>query len=233
MSPAKVVVAVLPIVTPLLKAAPLTIAPRKVMFAEPLMLTLTALVTAEPNLNPSKDRVFPVAEPELLAVRVAPVGLVATRVLSNRPIFKVVFVPAKLIRGLPLAVTVPVPRSRSLAEVLLVVPKIVVVANVIALFPALMTANPLVLLIVDPALVMRVPVPSALALLMFRTAAPPMLTPPDAPELSPLKVNVPADAVVNPAYVLFPERVAVPDPVLVKAPDPAKIAEMVPALVSA
>ena len=233
MSPAKVVVAVLPIVIELLKFAPLMIAPRKVTFALPLMTSLTALVTAEPNLNPAKDRVFPVAEPMLVAVRLAPEELVATRVLSNRPIFKVVFVPAKLIRGLPIAVTVPVPRSRSLAEVLLVVPKIVVVANVTALFPALMTANPLVLLIVDPALVMRVPVPSALALLMLRTPAPPTVTPPTAAELFPLKVNVPVDAVVNPAYVLFPERIAVPNPVLVKAPDPAKIAEMVPALVSA
>jgi hypothetical protein len=101
--------------------------------------------------------------------------------------------------------------------VLLVVPKVVVVANVTALFPALMTADPLVLLILDPELVMRVPVPSALALLMFRTAAPLMLTPPDAPELSPLKVNVPADAVVNPAYVLFPARVISPVPTLVRA----------------
>ena len=200
MSPAKVVVAVLAIVTPLLKFVPLTIAPRKVMFAEPLIVTLTALVTAEPNLNPAKDRVFPVAELELLAVRVAPVELVATRVLSNRPIFKVVPLPAMLMVSPLFWVTNPAPKSRSFAEVLLVVPKVVVLPNVIALVPALITADPLVLLIVAPEeLVVRLPVPSALALLMFRTA--PALTEmlDDAPELFPLKVNVPTDTVINPA----------------------------------
>jgi hypothetical protein len=153
-------------------------------------------------LNPSNINVLPAPDPVLLAVKVAPVGLPAVfiRVLFKVPIFKIVFVPAKLIRGLPPAVTVPVPRSRSLAEVLLVVPKVVRLPNVIALVPALMTANPLVLLIVHPEpLVMRVPVPSALALLIFRTA--PVLTEmlDDAPELFPLKVNVPTDTVINPA----------------------------------
>ena len=91
-------------------------------------------------------------------------------------------------------------RAQVPAEVLLVVPKVVVVPNVIALVPALMTADPLVLLIVVPEeLVVRLPVPSALALLMFRTA--PVLTEmlDDAPELFPLKVNVPTDTVINPA----------------------------------
>ena len=195
--------AVLLIVIELLKFAPLTIAPLKVTFASPLMVSVTALVTAEPNLNPAKDRVFPVAEPMLVAVRVAPVVeplMPFTRVLSNRPIFKVVFVPAKLITGLPPAVTVPEPKSRLLFVVLLVVPKVVRLPNDIALVPALMTADPLVLLIVVPEeLVVRLPVPSALALLMFRTA--PVLTEmlDDAPELFPLKVNVPTDTVINPA----------------------------------
>ena len=87
--------AVLFTVMPLLKFAPLMIAPRKVTFASPLMVSMTALVTWEPNLNPAKDRVFPVAEPELVAVIAMPVALVFIRVLSNVPIFKVVFVPAK------------------------------------------------------------------------------------------------------------------------------------------
>ena len=164
------------------------------------MESMTALVTREPNLNPAKDRVFPIPEPELLAVTLEPVALVATSVLSNRPIFKVVFVPAKLITGLLAVVTVPVPRSRLLFVVLLVVPKVVRFPNDIALVPALMTADPLVLLIVAPAeLVVRDPVPSALALLMFRTAPVPREMLDDAPELFPLKVNVPTDTVMNPA----------------------------------
>ena len=71
-------------------------------------------------------------------------------------------------------------------------------------------AAPLVLLIV-PAVSVTGPIPSALALLMFKVPAV-RVTPPPAAELFPLKVNVPPGAfiVVRPSYVLSPVRVVVP-----------------------
>jgi hypothetical protein len=49
------------------------------------------------------------------------------------------------------------------------------------------------------------------------------VTPPVAPELFPLKVNVPPGAfiVVRPSYVLLPEKVVVPVPLTVTVPDVA------------
>ena len=66
---------------------------------------------------------------------------------------------------------------------------------------------------------LRAPDPKALLLLMFNVPAV-SVTPPVAPELSPLKVNVPPVAfiVVRPSYVLLPERVVVPVAVTVTAP---------------
>lgn len=63
------------------------------------------------------------------------------------------------------------------------------------------------------------PVPKALALLRFKVPVV-KVTPPAAPELFPLKVNVPPAAfiVVRPSYVLLPERVVVPVAVTVTAP---------------
>ena len=63
------------------------------------------------------------------------------------------------------------------------------------------------------------PDPSALLLLMFKVPAV-RVTPPAAPELFPLKVNVPPAAfiVVRPSYVLLPDKVVVPVAVTVTAP---------------
>ena len=65
----------------------------------------------------------------------------------------------------------------------------------------------------------RAPDPSALLLLIFKVPAV-RVTPPVAPELSPLKVNVPPAAfiVVRPSYVLLPEKVVVPVAVTVTTP---------------
>ena len=61
--------------------------------------------------------------------------------------------------------------------------------------------------------------PNAFALLRFKVPAV-KVTPPAAPELFPLKVNVPPEAfiVVFPSYVLLPEKVVVPVAVTVTAP---------------
>ena len=194
--------AVLAIVMPLAKEPLFWMIPLNATLALPLICTVMLFSAAEPNLNPSNINVLPAPDPVLLAVKVAPVELPAVfaRVLFKVPIFKVVPLPAMLMVSPLLWVTNPAPKSRLFAEVLLVVPKVVVAPNVIALVPALMTADPLVLLIVAPAdMLVRDPVPSALALLMFRTA--PLLTEmlDDAPELFPLKVNVPEVTVINPA----------------------------------
>ena len=63
------------------------------------------------------------------------------------------------------------------------------------------------------------PVPKALALLRFKVPVV-KVTPPAAPELFPLKVNVPPAAfiVVKPSYVLLPARVVVPVAVTITAP---------------
>ena len=63
------------------------------------------------------------------------------------------------------------------------------------------------------------PVPRALALLRFRVPVV-KVTPPAAPELFPLKVNVPSAAfiVVRPSYVLLPDKVVVPVAVTVTLP---------------
>ena len=63
------------------------------------------------------------------------------------------------------------------------------------------------------------PVPKALALLRFKVPAV-KVTPPAAPELFPLKVNVPSAAfiVVRPSYVLLPDKVVVPVAVTVTLP---------------
>ena len=63
------------------------------------------------------------------------------------------------------------------------------------------------------------PVPRALALLRFKVPVV-KVTPPAAPELFPLKVNVPFVAFirVTPSYVLLPERVVVPVAVTVTLP---------------
>ena len=89
------------------------------------------------------------------------------------------------------------------------------------MFPAFTKAAPLVLLIV-PDVRVTAPEPSALALLIFKVPAV-RVTPPAAPELFPLKVNVPPAAfiVVRPLYVLLPERMVVPVPVTVTVPDVA------------
>ena len=59
----------------------------------------------------------------------------------------------------------------------------------------MITADPLVLLIVLPVVRVRVPEPSALALFTFKVPAV-RVTPPDANELFPLKVKVPAAAFI-------------------------------------
>ena len=63
------------------------------------------------------------------------------------------------------------------------------------------------------------PVPRALALLRFKVPAV-KVTPPPAPELFPLKVNVPPEAFirVTPSYVLLPDKVVVPVAVTVTLP---------------
>ena len=63
------------------------------------------------------------------------------------------------------------------------------------------------------------PVPNALALLRFKVPVV-KVTPPAAPELFPLKVNVPPAAfiVVRPSYVLLPDKVVVPVAVTVTLP---------------
>ena len=97
-------------------------------------------------------------------------------------------VPARVMVRVDDIVTLPVPRSRLLDEVLFAVPNVKSL-NVIALFPRLVIAAPLVLAIV-PALIVRAPVPSALAWLTLRVPAV-RVTPPAAPELFPLRVKVP------------------------------------------
>ena len=117
------------------------------------------------------------------------------------PIVRVVPLPAKVITRDEAAVTVPVPKFKlELAEVLADVPNVKpfveLPSQTTALLPKFVTAVPEVLLIVllAPSRV-SVPVPSALPLFTFKVPAV-TLTPPDAAELFPLKVNVPPAAFI-------------------------------------
>jgi hypothetical protein len=75
----------------------------------------------------------------------------------------VVFVPAKVMVRDVLRVTFPVPRSKLFAEVLLAVPNVKPFSSTQDWFAALITAAPLVLLIVALAEIVSAPVPRALA----------------------------------------------------------------------
>jgi hypothetical protein len=138
-------------------------------------------------------------------------------VMFTAPIVNLVPFPAKAIVLEELAVTTPVPRLRLFAAEFVDDPKASPSVHVQAWFPAFTTAEPLVLLIVAPVPAReRAPDPSALLLLMFKVPAV-RVTPPDAAELFPLKVNVPAVTKVFPPYVLSPARVISPVPTLVRA----------------
>ena len=134
------------------------------------------------RLSPRKTSVFPVP----VAVSVRPEAIL---VKFPKPIESVELVPARVMVRVDDIITFPVPRSRLLDEVLFAVPNVKSL-NVIALFPRLVIAAPLVLAIVTPALIVRAPVPSALAWLILRVPAV-RVTPPAAPELFPLRVKVP------------------------------------------
>ena len=172
---------------PLANALPFEIVPLIVMFAEPVRELVTALVEAA-MVNPPRTIVLP----SPLNVKATPV--VAVEVLFIDPMVNVLPVPTKVsVRAAP-TVTVPEPRLRSLLAVFPIAPNVKLFAKVMLLFPAFTTATPLVLLIV-PAVRVRVPDPKALALFTFKVPAV-RVTPPDAAELSPLKVNVPAAAFI-------------------------------------
>jgi len=163
----------------------LTIAPVTPRFAVPAKVTVTALDVFAERVRPPISKVFPAP----VAVIVLP--LTAILVMFTAPIFKVVFVPAKVTPLSVLAVTVPAPRLRLLKELVLpAFPKVKFPPHVTALFTALVTACPLVLLIVPPEERVRVPDPRALALFTFKVPAV-RVTPPDAAELFPLRVSVP------------------------------------------
>ena len=180
---------------PLANPLPFEIAPLIVMFAEPERESLTALGDAAAMVSPPRTIVLPAP----LKVKVTP--LVAAEVLFIEPIVIVVPVPNKLSVRLEAAVTVPEPRLRSLLAVFPIAPNVTVdeLPKVILLFPAFTTAAPLVLLMtLLLELNENVPLPSALALLMFRVPPAPIETPPDAAELFPLKTKVPAFTDVRP-----------------------------------
>ena len=80
--------------------------------------------------------------------------------------------------------------------------------RLMTLLPALTTALPLVLLIVDVAFRVTVPLPSALALLMFSTPEV-RVTPPEA-VLTPPRVAVPAVMVTSPVPAVVPVLLSVP-----------------------
>ena len=115
------------------------------------------------------------------------------------PIVRVVPVPAKLIfRDVP-AVTVPVPKFKLLFAVLAAVPKVKppveLSPQTTALLPAFVTALPEVLFRMLLTVKLSAPEPNALALFTFKVPAD-TVTPPDAVELFPLKVNVPPTAFI-------------------------------------
>ena len=176
-------------VTPLALRLPLAITPEIVRFALPAKLLVVAVAVVVAMLKPRKSIVFP-------APSKVKVLLVVAEVFSRVPIFKVVPVPKRVSVLLVLTVTVPAPKSRSLDAVPADVPKFRPDAKVTALLAAFTTATPLVLLIV-PAVRVRVPDPRAFALFTFKAPAV-SVTPPDAAELLPLKVKVPAVTVVSP-----------------------------------
>ena len=189
MLPERVFVPVPVTVKPLPGAVPLTIAPVMLMFAVPPRVTVPEFVFVD-RLKPLISRVFP-----------APLAVIVNPFWVAAPIVNFVPVPNKFTVLEPVKVTVPVPRSRLFVAVLFDDPKVsaVVLFQVIALLPAFTTAEPLVLSIVAPPVRVKSPVPRALLLLMFKAPAV-SVTPPDAAELLPLKVNVPfvAFIVVSP-----------------------------------
>ena len=150
----KVVVPVFVIVTPWANADPGTIAPSMFIFALPAKVTVTAAVEFWDRLSPRKTSVFPAP----LAVSVRPE---LVDVIFPKPIDSMAFDPFNVIILPPEIVTFPVPRSKLFAAVLLAVPNVNPSASAQDWFAALVTAAPLVLLIVALVEIVRVPVPSA------------------------------------------------------------------------
>ena len=178
------------IFSPLELPLPLAITPEIVRFALPAKLLVMAAAVFVLMLKPRKSIVFPAPS------KVKVLEELFAEMFARVPIFKVVPVPKRVSVLLVSTVTVPVPKSRSLDDLLADVPKFKPLAKVTALLAAFTTAAPLVLLNV-PAVRMRVPDPKAFALFTFRVPAV-RVTPPDASELFPLKVKVPAVTVVRP-----------------------------------
>ena len=133
------------------------------------------------------------------------------------PTFRVLAAVELVMVRLLFIVTAPVPRFRLLAPV-----KVKSPSQTCALFAVRVSSTPALLLMVVPSLIVKVPDPSAVALLMKMV---PWLswTPPERPLLTPSRVSVPGPNLVRPAVpVMLLEILPRPLPVVATKTTPSE-----------
>ena len=189
---------------------------------EVLSMVLAAVTVKVPAVAPSAlallmfsvpaDRVTPPVRPVLLPERVnrpAPALVRVPLPVMAPPTVRVLAAVELVMVRLLFIVTAPVPRFRLLEPV-----KVKFPSQTCGLFAVRVIALGALLLIVVPSLMVKVPVPSAVALLMYRV---PWLswTPPERPLLTPSRVRIPGPNLVRPAVpVMLLEILPRPVPVV-------------------